>query len=746
MSDEQMINLVTARDTLHFDSRSGCLVALQPKGQPAMDLIAPSKTDPAFIIQYLDATKRFRQITSRQAAKVVSRIEQLAVGSCLVVTYTGLAGYDLTATVRVSVSPDDRYSRWALSLHNGVGLAITSVQFPFVVMPYQLAGQSGSEALVYPFGPGSLIRAPRPQDLTPDCPHTWQMRPENGTPWHYPGYVGAQFLAYYNDRAGLFLSARDNQGFIKLIKPVHHRQGLRLGMAHVGDWPSSGNRDLPYEVVLGSFEGDWYAAADLYRDWSLQQSWAKPLHQRTDIPAWLLDSPPHVIVRIQGQLDAGPTEPNEAFLPYRKIVPLLEPLAKAWETPLVPVIMSWERPGPWIYPDCFPPAGGDESLREFSAMARQRDWHVGTFCNGTRWVTGHYWSAYDGENYFKEHKGIESVCRTHEGKPWQEYWDTSWRPSYATCAGAELTRKTAVDFYQHMIDDGLDWIQFFDQNVGAASFACYASDHGHPPLPGRWMTEQMQVLIDQLHALADRAKAASGGTRQVILSVEAPANEYNLQDFAVCDVRVVPEGHVHWSSRWIPLYHYLYHECIIIQGGFGMGPEPHHMPIRTAYNLVVGEIPGAVLTGDGRLLNYDTENWAPWEPYIGSNDDAVLSLRAATLLRRGPAKDFLLYGRMQRPAIIEGIQVISWEQGQRMHRIPAVFQGAWQAPDGRYGLVLSNWTNETQQVVVRESRLGAQVTCITSARELAQTQLAAEDGAIRVSIPSLGAALLTQAL
>ena len=31
-------------------------------------------------------------------------------------------------------------------------------------------------------------------------------------------------------------------------------------------------------------------------------------------------------------------------------------------------------------------------------------------------------------------------------------------------------------------------------------------------------------------------------------------------------------------------------------------------------------IPGAVLTGDGRLLNYDTENWAPWEPYIGSNE------------------------------------------------------------------------------------------------------------------------------
>ena len=66
-------------------------------------------------------------------------------------------------------------------------------------------------------------------------------------------------------------------------------------------------------------------------------------------------------------------------------------------------------------------------------------------------------------------------------------------------------------------------------------------------------------------------------------------------------------------AGFIPLYHFLYHEMIIIQGGFGAGPEPYHMPIRNAYNLVVGEIPRAVMKGDGKLLNKDTFNWAPWE-------------------------------------------------------------------------------------------------------------------------------------
>ncbi len=32
------------------------------------------------------------------------------------------------------------------------------------------------------------------------------------------------------------------------------------------------------------------------------------------------------------------------------------------------------------------------------------------------------------------------------------------------------------------------------------------------------------------------------------------------------------------------------------------------IPIRNAYNFVVGEIPGATLQGDGLLLNKDTGN------------------------------------------------------------------------------------------------------------------------------------------
>ena len=758
MSAGSTIRLESSQDVLLFESSSAALVSFRSKAVPDQEFILPGSCQPVFVIQYLDEAHRFRQIGSDEAVEVeISSVASSEDGgtTTLIAHFRQLGGLDFDVTVTVRATANDRYSRWSLSLRNGAGLSITDVQFPFVVSPYSLGGKPGTEAMLLPFGPGVLLNGPKPQDLEPDCPHTWQMRPENGDCSHYPGLVVAQFLAYYNDRAGIFVSCQDSNGMIKLIMPVHREPGVRLGISHVGDWPQHGERQLEYDVVIGSFTGDWYTAADMYRDWSLQQKWAAtPLSKRTDVPEWLLDSPPHIILRIQGELDIGPTAPNEAFLPYRKALPLLDELSERIDAPIVPVIMSWERAGPWVYPDCFPPVGGEESLREFTEMARERGWRVGTFANGTRWVVGHFWSGYDGADYFAEHGGDRSVCRTHTGDLWSEQWDATWRPSHPACLGAPQTREIAQEFVRTMTDLGLDWIQFLDQNVGCCTFPCFATDHDHPPAPGRWMTDRMEQLADYFTEVKTEQLARSKGQRQMVFSVETPVNEYFLPHFQCCDVRVIPPGHdarghfprpFHNMCYFVPLFHYLYHEFIVIQGGFGMGPEPYHLPIRNAYNLVVGEIPGAVMKSDGTLLNLDTTDWAPWDIEVGSNDDAVEMLAATAALRRGPAADFLVYGRMMQPAQVGEIRTMRWLHDGKDHQIPAVFHAAWQAPDGRLGLVLANWTTETQEITVSDSRLGPTVTQHGSARNLDPQSHQTSNGKLSVTLPALSCTLLDTA-
>jgi Domain of unknown function (DUF6259) len=736
------IELVASTHILKFSKHSGQLLSLRSRLADDQEFIAADGATPVFSVQYLDQYRRYRQLASSAAVAVeVTRSGRGNDDGVLTARFRQLAGLDIQVLVEVRANPADTFSHWSLTVENAAGLAVTDVQFPFVVCGYQLAGRVGSESLLWPLGPGLLMRAPEPSDLLPDCPHTWQFTPENGDTNHYPGYTFAQFLAYYNDRAGLYLACLDKAGHIKQVKPVHRKPGIRLGIAHVGDWPLSGTRRLNYDIVMGTFTGDWYSAADLYRQWSVQQPWAStPLHKRSDVPSWLLDSPPHVIVRVQGELDSGPAEANHEVLPFSRALQPLERLATRLAGPIVPVLMAWERPGPWIYPDCFPPVGGTQSVQDFAILANQRGWRIGTYCNGTRWVTGHYWSGYDGTDYFEQNDGPASICRLPTGEPWKENWDASWRPSHPCCVGTRQTRDIMTNCVQTLINMGFDYLQFLDQNVGACAFPCFADSHDHVSMPGLWMTENLRELVTSVRELALREK-----TRQIVFSVEGPPNEIFIQDFQICDIRVAPPGYrpLNTSMRgFVPLYHFLYHEFIPIQGAFGVAPDPYHLQIRTAYSFVLGEIVGAIMYSDGSLMNKDAEMWwASQEPAIGDEEAAIDLLRSATILRRGPARDFLVMGRMLEPTKLYDAEEVCWENNGRVHRVPAVFHTAWQTPGRRFGLALANWTNDDQAVSLSDDRLGRSPVMYVESRNLHGIWTNLKAG-LAITMPSHSCALI----
>ena len=546
----------------------------------------------------------------------------------------------------------------------------------------------GATAIVRPFGAGQLLRGPALDTLEADTPAAFQLRPEGFDCLHYPGYTFAQFLATTGHSAGLLVMARDPSGRPKVIKPLAATGGrIRLAFAHLGD-PAG----LDYDVAIGSFTGDWEDAAALYRAWALGQPWAsRPLTDRDDIPAWLLESPMPVIVRAAGVVDdAGPATPNAAFVPYERSLPALDALAEATGGPVMPILMAWEREGPWVYPESLPPVGGAASFAGFTAASRARGWHVGTFCDGTRWVVGHAISGYDGRAAFEASGGPATVARTHTGDRWLENWDATWRSSYPACLGVSRTREIALDYVATLAGElRLDLIQCFDQNLGGVTFPCYAEDHPHPSVPGPWMTTAMTAFMADVATTAARAARPA---RSTVISVESAPAEIHLGSIGLCDIRAVVDGHQARDPLWdgaIPLFHFLYHELLPIQGGFGWAPEPHHVALRNAWNLVIGEIPGGVLTPSGRLLDRDTVNWAPWDEPVEDPEAGLAVLRAGLALRRGPVRDLLVFGRMERTADVAGIAIRRWRDEGEDHAIPAVVHRTWRGPGGRLGIVLA---------------------------------------------------------
>jgi hypothetical protein len=126
---------------------------------------------------------------------------------------------------------------------------------------------------------------------------------------------------------------------------------------------------------------------------------------------------------------------------------------------------------------------------------------------------------------------------------------------------------------------------------------------------------------------------------------------------------------------------------------------------------------------------------------MGDDEESLAMLQACTALRRGPGHEYLVLGRMLAPAQVE-TQTVRWQQEQIMHAVPAVFDAAWQSPDGTFGLVLANWTQQQQTVTVTDARLGAAVRVHMANSSVTSSSRDLNQELLTISLPPLSCALI----
>lgn len=651
-----------------IDSANGSLASFLATFGIDRDLLIPNHVElPLVKLDLMSSDRQFKTLTSLQAEKVHAEQSGDEKEQTVSIAFSGIGGLALDALVKIRCPGDETLAYWTLDLDNRTDLWIAHVQFPVIQIPFDDAVDGHSSFLLSSISDGMLSGPVEPSMAADPWGGIGRNTPEIWRYNNYPGqWVSTQLMAYYNDAGGLYVACDDNTGMPKFIAPLMEDDGVTLGLGHYPGTrgPSKGN--LGYNVVVGTFHGDWYAAAEIYREWASKQPFcAIKLSDRTDCPKWIADSPVGIAFPMRGQSDwDGPAKENAEYTPATNALPYLEKVARALESPLMPIVFNWEHTGPWVQPDAFPPLGGSATMTEFMARAKEKGWHPIIYGDGLCWVTWQKNTDYDGMPYFNAHDGKAAVVLGWDGTLLQDRW--AWRSNYVACVGTPAGRQMVEGMTRGMSEFGPAVIQQFDQGPGPR--ACYSSEHKHPPVPGPWMSAAFNDLLN-----AD-AKAARSITPTVAMSCEGAPPETSLQHFQIWDAR----------TRNCPLYAFLYHEYANGHDGFYTNRvNDAALRLSVARALVTGYMMNFTLRNGG-LIEYDWDQ--PWTSAIP--DQAAISdwIKRSNHFRASIAKPYLIFGKMLRPWRVKGVTEIDFGWGKE----PLVPSATWQAADGRIGVVLAN--------------------------------------------------------
>lgn len=666
---------------LALDSKTGSIVSLRSTYGVDRELLIPNHARlPLFRAELMTADRQFKSITALQAKSVSIKEQSDAAGRLLTIDFKDIADA-LDARVTVRCPSHQSLTYWNLELMNHTSSWLANVQFPVLEVPFDDLSKGESSQMLWSFLDGVLTGPVTPTMGTGNT--AWTHPRRNGpTAFRYNNYPGrlttTQLMAHYNDLGGLYVACDDAQGLPKLIDPLMEDDGVTMGIGHFPGVRGPGQVKLPYNVVVGTFHGDWYAAAEIYREWAEKQSFCeKKLSQRSDCPAWMEKSPVNITFPMRGQGDWDPPAAiNPEYTPATNALPYLDKLAAALECPLMPTVFNWEHAGPWVQPDAFPPVGGDAAMKEFMTKTREKGWFPMIYGDGLRWITAQKNTKYDGMSYFHAHDGDKSVVHAWNGTAAKSIG--AWRDGYQACVGTKGGREMVLGMTRGMTEFAPDIIQQFDQGCGPG--CCYATDHEHPPVPGPWMTQDFSRLLDE------DARTARTRNPHTTMSAEGAPSETYLPNFPLWDSRI--------ETANCPLYSFLYHEYANgFQGSYAHRTSDETLRLSIARSLVTGYMIGFTLRDKG-LIEYDWDFL--WARAVPDQATVLDWTKRANQLRAGVAKDFLIWGRMLRPYRVNSITHQDFGWGKE----PLVQSATWKAPDGRIGVVLANCTDlgETPQV------------------------------------------------
>ncbi|MBE6553563.1 MAG: hypothetical protein E7666_04380 [Ruminococcaceae bacterium] len=660
---------------LNVDYEKGALTSLTINGR---ELVADRT--PLFSVRLMAQNGDVRDLTAYDAERCT-----LCDGGAV---YTG---FPEAIAVTVACRPTADAWEWRIAVENRTDCAVEAVVFPDVILK-PLAQNGGDATVLYPYNEGALISDAelRQKTVFASCEPEY---PSLGSYSMFPNMLCSQFQCYLTDGYGLYMGVHDASRAPKAIDFYPDGAGVRFFNRLFGGTEFGGNFTPDYAVVWKPFAGDWQDGAELYRQWfesNLPQG-AKKIPANEHLPAWYADSPLVVTYPVRGLHDTDEMTPN-AFFPYQNALPTLDRIADETQSRLLVLLMHWEGTAPWAPPHVWPPYGGEAMLTDFCNALHERGHLLGVYCSGFGWTEqSNLIREYNRREEYQSGGLSRAMCAGRDGEVLHSRICRAQRVGYDLCVKSPKAQEILEEAYRPLLDSSLDYVQILDQNHGGGQYFCYARDHGHPPVPGAWMTETMQTL------LSGWRDSAHGK----LFGCESAAAEAFLPQLLFSDNRF----ELNWYfGEPVPLYAYLYHEYLRNfmgnQVSCGLWYTKDSMRTRMAYSFVAGDCMTLVLSPTGGLMS----SWGGRGRLQPPDYEKTVRFAAnMTRFYREEAGRYLYCGRMIKPIEYRCAAETYPTREEREVDIPCVLSTAWER-DGERVQIFVNHTDCPETVTLSNGR------------------------------------------
>ena len=641
-------------------------------------------------LRHVDGT--YTEYSADQAKTI--RLET-ACETCLKLSYEGFGKTALTVMVNMVAMPDSEI-HFFCDIENQTDSFVEWVEFPEVTVKNELVGNGGDLRVFWPAMEGCIVEDASLRDKWPGLNYHPIEYPNKGWEGIYPGPVPMQFMACFDNQKGLYIASHDPSGMTKGIEYHLIDDGVKLEYRLFLAIEPHTVFHMDFPMVLGYITGGWEGAAEKYRRWVINKTdfLPVPLAKRQDMPEWYEDAPLVLTYPVRGEKDTGDMSPNQLF-PYGNALPHIERIARETGTRIMVLLMHWEGTAPWAPPYIWPPFGGIEMFRSFVDQLHEQGNLIGLYASGIGWTDKSVlWPEYQREDFRCENHLEDIMCAApDQSLPFSEICRELIRWGYDMCPASEKTREIVLEEIRKVTNNEVDYLQYFDQSMGGASYLCYSNHHGHQPVPGRWQAKAMNTLYEEIETGLEPT------AQKPLIGCESAASECFLHHLRFNDLRYsIPFLY----AKPVPAYAYVFHAYVINfmgnQNGFNRSvpfeKNPDSLLFRLGYSFVAGDVLTITLNGDGQFY----WDWGtPWNFTTPDQEATCRLIRAMTSLRQGVAKPYLQYGTMQQTVKTDSADFTVIRCDDTIIHYPAVLTSCWMA-SGKQAQILVNHTKQPQMV------------------------------------------------